>query len=132
MKRAVRSEGEDGMSIEAFYESVGGDLQGVRGRLLTDERIEKFVRMFLADPTFGNLEAAMAAQDMEAAFRAAHTMKGLSRDMGLTRLFGPADELADALRLGEDGAPTAPELADALMLRVAAGYAEVTAAAQLL
>ena len=95
MKRAVRSEGEDGMSIEAFYESVGGDLQGVRGRLLTDERIEKFVRMFLADPTFGNLEAAMAAQDMEAAFRAAHTMKGLSRDMGLTRLFEPADELAD-------------------------------------
>lgn len=120
------------MSVEAFYEQAGADLAGVRGRLLSDERIEKFVRMFLADPTFSDLEAALRAGDMEAAFRAAHTMKGLSRDLGLMRLFEPSSELADALRPGEDGAPAAPERADALMMRVAAAYGEIASAAQML
>lgn len=120
------------MSVEAFYESVQGDLDGVRGRLLSDERIEKFVRMFLADPTFGALEQALGAGDMEAAFRAAHTMKGLSRDLGLMPLYEPANELADALRPDDAGVPAAPERADALMMRVAAAYGEIAAAAPLL
>lgn len=120
------------MSVEAFYESVGGDLSGVRGRLVTDERIEKFARMFMEDPTFCQLDESLAAQDMEAAFRAAHTLKGTSREMGFMRLFEPANELADALRPNEAGQPTAPELVEGLMVRVTDSYEEIMAAAQLL
>ena len=36
------------MSLEIAYAAMGGDLETVRGRLLTDERIEKFAKIFLA------------------------------------------------------------------------------------
>ena len=32
------------MSLEIAYAAMGGDLETVRGRLLTDERIEKFAK----------------------------------------------------------------------------------------
>ena len=34
------------MSLEIAYAAMGGDLETVRGRLLTDERIEKFAKIF--------------------------------------------------------------------------------------
>lgn len=37
------------MSLEIAYAAMGGDLETVRGRLLTDERIEKFAKIFLQD-----------------------------------------------------------------------------------
>ena len=46
------------MSLEEFYGAIGGDLDDVRSRLLTDERVEKFVRAFACDPTFAALEEA--------------------------------------------------------------------------
>lgn len=36
------------MSLEIAYAAMGGDLETVRGRLLTDERIEKFAKIFFA------------------------------------------------------------------------------------
>lgn len=118
------------MSLEAFYETIGGDLAGVRGRLQTDERIERFVRFFLADEAYPQLIAAADAGDLPAEFRAAHTLKGTGRDMGFTRLAEPAAELAEALRPGEDGAPAAPERAPELLAQVTQAYEELTAAAQ--
>lgn len=38
------------MSLEIAYAAMGGDLETVRGRLLTDERIEKFAKIFLRTP----------------------------------------------------------------------------------
>lgn len=35
-------------TIETCYAVIGGDLDGVRGRLLTDERIVKFLTIFFA------------------------------------------------------------------------------------
>ena len=43
------------MSLESCYAAMGGDLEGVRGRLLTDERIRKFAAIFLEDKSFENL-----------------------------------------------------------------------------
>ena len=74
------------MSLEEFYESISGDLADVRGHLLTDERVTKFVKMFFDDPVNSQLCGAMENDDFEAAFRAAHTLKGLAVGMGVHRL----------------------------------------------
>lgn len=118
------------MSIQSFYATINGDLADVLGRLQTEERVEKFVRMFLMDETYQQLVDAMAADDLERAFRAAHTLKGTGRDLGFTALQQSASELADALRPGQDGTPAAPERAPELFAQVAQAYDGITAAAQ--
>lgn len=47
------------MSLEIAYAAMGGDLETVRGRLLTDERIEKFAKIFLQDTSMQTLEALL-------------------------------------------------------------------------
>ncbi|WP_165045636.1 MULTISPECIES: Hpt domain-containing protein [unclassified Adlercreutzia] len=91
------------MTLESCYAMMGGDLEGVRGRLLTDERVAKFVGMFPHDDTFANLERAMEAHALEDAFRAAHTLKGVSHDLGFMPLHVAADELTQALRPVKEG-----------------------------
>lgn len=75
------------MSLEIAYAAMGGDLETVRGRLLTDERIEKFAKIFLQDTSMQTLESALEAGDLPEAYRGAHTLKGVSRDLGFTPLF---------------------------------------------
>ena len=75
------------MSLEACYAQLGGDLEDVRSRLVTDERIIKFIGIFEQSPLFDNLQKALDEGNMEEAFRAAHTMKGNSRDMGFMPLY---------------------------------------------
>lgn len=93
------------MSLESCYAAMGGDLEGVRGRLLTDERIRKFAAIFLEDKSFENLGASLEEGNLAEAFRAAHTMKGISRDLGFTPLFEASSALSDALRLDDAGVP---------------------------
>ena len=64
------------MSLEIAYAAMGGDLETVRGRLLTDERIEKFAKIFLQDTSMQTLESALEAGDLPEAYRGAHTLKG--------------------------------------------------------
>lgn len=97
------------MSLEIAYAAMGGDLETVRGRLMTDERIEKFAKIFLQDTSMQTLEDALASGNMAEAFRGAHTLKGVSRDLGFTPLYEAACEMSDALRLNDAGEPAAPE-----------------------
>lgn len=77
------------MSLEIAYAAMGGDLETVRGRLLTDERIEKFAKIFLQDTSMQTLESALEAGDLPEAYRGAHTLKGVSRDLASRRCSKP-------------------------------------------
>ena len=120
------------MSLEVFYASVDGDYDGVKSRLLTEERISKCVNLFFSDPTYQNLVANLDSGNMKEAFRAAHTLKGVTRDLGLTRIADPASELADALRPDENGNPAHPEKANEIMTEVSAAYKKAVEARSLL
>lgn len=115
------------MSLEIAYAAMGGDLETVRGRLLTDERIEKFAKIFLQDTSMQTLESALEAGDLPEAYRGAHTLKGvsLSRDLGFTPLFEAAAALSDALRLDDAGVPANMEAVPELMPAVRDAYALV-------
>lgn len=120
------------MALEEFYTAAGGDLETVRGRLVTDERIEKFANLFFMDPTFNNLVEAYSSQDWEGAFRGAHTMKGTCRDMGFNEAADAASELCESLRLDEAGSPRNVEGSQALYSNFVEKYNRLLKAKELL
>ena len=124
--------GDDALALALFYDQIGGDLADVRKRLVTDERIDKFVRIFLSDETYAALEHAFENGLSEPAFRAAHTLKGVGRDLGFTALSQCASDLTEALRADEAGVYGNMEEAAELYARVRAAYADIVAAMPLL
>ncbi len=87
--------------IETLYQIAGGDYAGVIGRLRTNDRVAKFVTMFADDASYTNLVNNMADENWDEAFRAAHTLKGVSRDMGFIDLSDYASEITEALRASD-------------------------------
>lgn len=120
------------MSLEVFYDTIGGDLADVRNRLMTDERIAKFVGIFTQDPTFETLQTSLEAKDYPEAFRAAHTMKGLCGNLGFTALLDSSSKLTEALRPDDAGEPKALQDVDALMAQVTDDYEQITNAVVLI
>lgn len=111
------------MNLKECYQALGGDYDGVLGRLRTERMITKFVLKFLDDKSCETLMDAIARKDAEEAFRAAHTIKGICQNLSFDRLYSPSSELAECLR---DGAWK--DEAAALAEEVRAAY-DVTAAA---
>lgn len=88
------------MDLKTCYEQLEGDYQAVMGRLRQEERVAKFLRLFQADESFALLTRSLEAQDWPEAFRAAHSMKGVALNLGLTALASTSSELTEALRAG--------------------------------
>jgi len=93
------------MDLRECYRTIGGSYDGVIHRLATEDRVRRFLGMFMKDRTFLELEAAMEAQDWATAFRAAHTLKGITMNMNLDRLAASASALTEDLRGGFPKAP---------------------------
>lgn len=102
------------MTVQECYGVIGGDYNDVMSRLRTDERILKFLGKVVSDGSFALLTQALEAHNMEEAFRAAHTMKGVGMNLSLTRLYEAAEKVTEALRgrteYGEDILPLYEEL----------------------
>ena len=86
------------MTVKECYENMGSDYEGVLGRLGSEGMIKRFALKFLDDPSYSNLEKAVAEQNAEDAFRAAHTLKGICLNLGLDRLYKVSAELTEKLR----------------------------------
>jgi HPt (histidine-containing phosphotransfer) domain-containing protein len=60
--------------------------------------MEKFIRKFPQDNTLQSLEAAIAAKDYQAIEETAHTLKGVSGNLGFTKLYELSAALVTAVR----------------------------------
>ena len=60
--------------------------------------MEKYLRRFLDDPNYALLCQAMEQGDMEAAFTAAHTLKGVAGNLSLDALFAATSTVVESLR----------------------------------
>ena len=116
------------MTVEECYEVMKGDYKDVLSRLRTDERIKKFLIKVLSDPSFAQLCGAMEKKNMEEAFRAAHTLKGVCKNMSLTGLAYSASNLTEALR----GRTEFGEEIDPLFKKVKKDYALTMSCIQML
>ena len=111
------------MTVQEFYEKIGGGYEEAMNQLRKEERITKYLGMFLRDDSFQMLKEGMEEDDMEKAFRGAHTLKGVSANLALAKLRGMASALTEDLRGGRD-----IEHAKAVWPEVAACYEQVIGA----
>ena len=86
------------MTIQECYTALEGDYQEVLGRLYSDALVQRFVGKFLSDQSFQLLEDALKAESYDEAFRAAHTLKGVTQNLSFTKLYQSSHEITEALR----------------------------------
>ena len=82
----------------------------------------KFAGKFLSDPSFQLLEDSVNEGSWEDAFRAAHTLKGVSQNLSFTRLYQSSHEITEALRTKDY------DLAVQLLPKVEGDYTRTTEA----
>ena len=87
-------------TLSDFYEEVGGDIMNVLERLEDIETVEMFVLGFPSDPSYSMLLKSLQENDLKSAFRAAHTLKGISYTLGFQSWGDGAAKLCDKLRGG--------------------------------
>ena len=98
MSRRILKTGGKGMTLEACYARMGGDLGAALRVLESETRLRRYLHRFLDEPTARMLILALEDGRWEDAFRTAHTMKGLCCGLGLTRLYSACSALTEALR----------------------------------
>lgn len=86
------------MTLQEFYSKIDESFDAVMTRLRKEDRIAKYIGFFLSDPSFNELEKAFEINDAEAAFRAAHTMKGVAANLGFDKLAQESSNLTEDLR----------------------------------
>lgn len=100
------------MDLKACYDQLGGDFDGVIGRMRREQMVTKFLVKFLDDPSFALFEASMREKNYDEALRAVHTLKGICQNLSFTPLYESSSLITKALK--EKDADRAVELAPQL------------------
>lgn len=107
------------MNLKELYAQTGGEYESALQRLHSENMLMKFVKKYAEDMSYSKLMDGVRNKDWEAAFRAAHTMKGIAQNLGFTVLQVAAEELTEDLR-------GASELSsDKLLEAVSSAHAEI-------
>ena len=86
-------------SLKAF----GADTSDVLKRCMDNQAFYlKLVEKALEDKNFEVLEQSIAAKDLEKAFEAAHSLKGVLGNLALTPIYTPVLEITELLRAKTD------------------------------
>lgn len=81
---------------------AGCDVSGTLERFMNNEMLcMKFLKKFPQDETFMEMKKAFAQGDAEEFFKAAHTMKGVSGNLGLSSLYNEMQPAVEKSRRGE-------------------------------
>ncbi|MBM6924732.1 Hpt domain-containing protein [Pseudoflavonifractor phocaeensis] len=111
-------------------EEAGVNVEDVLARFMNNEALMlKFLLRFPQDPNFALLQEAMARQDLQGAYNAAHTLKGVAGNLSMTGLMAAVSAVVEDLR-GGDLAAAADKL-PALTEQYHKTVAAVTEAAQI-
>lgn len=77
----------------------GNDVDGTMVRFMNRTAMyEKYLRKYLDDPCFDTLTTALKDGEVEEAFKASHTLKGVSSNLGLTNLYNADVVIVEKLR----------------------------------
>lgn len=75
------------------------DLDGALSRFMGNEALFlKFLKKFGNDMSYTNLMLNLDQENFEEAFKCAHTLKGVSANLGLNSISVPTSELTEQLR----------------------------------
>lgn len=90
------------MTIEECYAALGGNYGDVLGRLRSERLVQKFVLKFVDDGSYKLLCDSLDGGNIQEAFRAAHTIKGMCQNLAFDKLAKSSSELTEALRAGDE------------------------------
>lgn len=113
------------MKLKECYDAFGGNYEEVKKRLVNDAVIQRFVVRFLSDNCYELLCGAMKGENYEEAFRAVHTLKGVSRNLSFQRLGESTNELTEYLRENKNRVPDKGRCKE-LLEKVTEDYKAVT------
>ncbi len=86
------------LTIDALKE-LGVNTQEGLTRCMNNEAFYlRLVGMGLKDGGFEKLEGAVSEGNLDAAFEAAHALKGVLGNLALTPIYGPVSEMTELLR----------------------------------
>ena len=89
------------MTTKECFDAMGADYEGVLERFSSEALVKKFALKFLDDNSYSNLEDALADGNVENAFRAAHTLKGVCLNLGFDNLYKASSAITEIFRAGE-------------------------------
>ena len=90
--------------------------EGLQRCMNNEEFYLRLVESVKGEASFGALQAAVEAGDLDAAFEAAHALKGVLANLAITPLYEPASEICELLRAKEEA--DYPALVAALMAKL--------------
>ena len=93
------------MTIQECYQKLDGDFVQAEKRLSSENLVKRFLTKFLDDGSFSQLCIAMEEGNRDKAFRAAHTLKGVSGNLSLSRLYLSVSQLTEVLRYESEFIP---------------------------
>ncbi len=86
------------LSIEKLKD-YGADVKtGLNLCMNSEDFYLRMVSMIVSEQSFADLEKAIKENDLEAGFRAAHALKGVSGNLSLTPLYNKVVEITELLR----------------------------------
>lgn len=85
------------MTLQECYVKIGGDYNDILHRFMNENMVLKFPQ----DNNMALFEESWAKKDYETAFRAMHTLKGVSVNLGFTALYNVSSALTEKLRSQE-------------------------------
>lgn len=87
--------------FRALFEAYGADYDATMERFMKNETLYlRLLDMLFQDTNLQKLGDALDAGDLKSAFEAAHTLKGVVGNMGLTPLYNAVCALVEPLRAG--------------------------------
>ena len=93
------------LTVDALKQ-FGADTADGLGRCMNNEAFYlKLVARVPGDSNFNLLSQSIARGDKKAAFEAAHALKGIMANLGITPLYEPISGLTELLRAGLDADP---------------------------
>ena len=98
------------MTIQECYRQLGGDFAQAERRLSNEQMVKRFIAKFLDDGSFSELCIAMEEGERDKAFRAAHTLKGVSGSLSFDRLFSSVSQFTELLRPEAESIPAEADL----------------------
>lgn len=85
------------MTVKNCYNGIG-DYERMSACFHADATIKRFLGLFLKDDNYEKLEKALHADDIDNAFIAAHTLKGVCQNLALDSLYEADVVVTEALR----------------------------------
>ena len=90
------------MTIQDLKDFGANTDEGLARCINNEDFYFRMIRMAVADGGYAKLSDAIEKKDLDAAFEAAHGLKGILGNLALKPLFDPTSEMTELLRARKD------------------------------